>query len=428
MAWQSPISPGISWYESSIDERPEYSPLDGSRTASVAIVGGGFTGLQAAYHLAKGGVDVVLIEAHKLGDGASGRNGGQLGTGQRWWPEDHEAEFGLETSRALFGMAEKAKQYLIDFAAAENFDIDYVKGHMIVAHKARYEAGFRANPVIAAERYNYPHLRFMDRDETASVLGSSRFHFGVYDTNTGHIHPMKYLVGLGRAAKRAGAAIHEMTAATAIKSENGKVTITTARGTITADKVLVATDAYTGALEAKTAAHIMPIGSFIGATPPLDDFPDILKGCESVADSRFVVRYWRKTRDNRLLFGGREAYTSAAPRDITTHIRRQVEEVYPQLKDVPFTHGWGGFVGITMPRTPFVREIMPNVTSIGGYSGHGVLLANYCGRLYAETLLGRATDLELFRAFKVPPFPGGTRMRAPLLFLALTWFALMDKV
>lgn len=428
MAWQSPISPGISWYESSVGERPEYPPLDGSVKTSVAIIGGGFTGLQAAYHLAKAGVDVVLIDANRFGDGGSGRNGGQLGTGQRWWPEDHEDEFGLETSRAMFDMAEKAKTHLLDFAAAENIEIDYVKGHMIVAHKARFEKSFRANPVIAAERYNYPHLHFMDRDETVSRVGSSRFHFGVYDKNTGHIHPMKLLVGLARAAFNAGAKIHEMSGARSIRSENGKVTITTAHGVITADKALIATNAYTADLEPTTAAHVMPIGSFIGATPPLDDFPKVLPGGESIADSRFVVRYFRKTKDNRLLFGGREAYTSDAPRDITTHIRRQVAEVYPELKDIPFTHGWGGYVGITLPRTPFVREVMPNVTTIGGYSGHGVMLANYCGRLYAEMLTGKATDLELFRSLKVPPFPGGTRFRAPLLFVALTWFALMDKI
>jgi gamma-glutamylputrescine oxidase len=392
------------------------------------VIGGGFTGLQAAYHLAKAGTDVVLVDANRFGDGASGRNGGQLGTGQRWWPEDHEDEFGLETSRALFDMAETAKRNLIDFAAAENFEIDYVKGHMIVAHKERFEKDFRANPEIAAERYSYPHLRFMNREETASVVGSPRFHFGVYDSETGHIHPMKYLVGLAGAAKRAGARLHEMTAARSIKSENGKVTIETTRGTITADKALVATDAYTGNLEPNTAAHVMPIGSFIAATPPLDKFPEVIAGGESICDSRFVVRYWRKTKDNRLLFGGREAYTSSAPRDITAHIRRQVSEIYPQLKDIAFTHGWGGYVGITLPRTPYVRQVMPNVTSIGGYSGHGVMLANYCGRLYAESLLGKPNDLDLYRSLKVPPFPGGQSFRAPLLFLALTWFSLMDKV
>lgn len=428
MAWQSPISPGISWYESSIDDRPEYPQLDGSATASVAIVGGGFTGLQAAYNLAKSGVDVVLVEAHRFGDGASGRNGGQFGTGQRWWPEEYEEEFGLTLSKQLFDMAENAKRYVLDFATGHDIDIDYMQGHMIVAHKTRFEKYFRANPEIAAERYAYPHLHFMTRDETATRLGSARYHFGVYDRNTGHINPMKLVIGLARAAQAAGARIHEMTPATKITSENGRVRIETARGTITADRALVATDAYTEKLEPVTSSHVMPIGSFIGATPPLDNFPPILPGKESVADSRFVVRYFRKTRDNRLLFGGREIYSSDKPNEIGEHIRRQVTEIYPALVDVPLTHAWGGYVGITMPRFPLVRQVAPNITTLGGYSGHGVMLANYCGKLYADMIQGRPTELELFRGLKVPSFPGGRTFRAPLLFLALSWYAMMDRI
>jgi gamma-glutamylputrescine oxidase len=171
----------------------------------------------------------------------------------------------------------------------------------------------------------------------------------------------------------------------------------------------------------------MPIRSFIGATVPLDAHPQVLPGGESVADSRFVVRYFRKSKDGRLLFGGREAYTADNPRDITQHIRRQIAEIYPALRDIEITHAWGGSVGITMPRQPFVREVMPGVTSIGGYSGHGVMLANYCGKLYAEAVLGKSADLDLFKSLDIPAFPGGAAMRAPLLFLALSWFALRDK-
>ncbi|EJL53224.1 glycine/D-amino acid oxidase, deaminating [Rhizobium sp. CF122] len=425
--WQSPIAPGISWYQATVGERPSYPALDGSTTCDVAIVGGGYTGLQAAYNLAKSGVSVVLIEACRFGDGASGRNGGQLGTGQRWWPEELEEKIGYERSRALFDLAEAAKRHLMDFATNHQIDMDYMPGQMNVAHKESYRPDYYENAEVAAMRYNYPHVRFMDKAETQERLGSTRYYCGVRDTGTGHIHPLKLLIGLARVAANAGAQVFEMTKATAIRQGSRKVTIETPRGTITADKALIACDGYIGNLEPVTASHVMPIRSFIGATAPLDRYPEILSGGEAVADSRFVVRYFRKSKDGRLLFGGREAYTADNPRDITQHIRRQIAEIYPTLRDIEITHAWGGSVGITMPRQPFVREVMPGVTSIGGYSGHGVMLANYCGRLYAETVLGKSADLDLFRSLDIPAFPGGAAMRAPLLFLALSWFALRDK-
>ncbi|MBY5815585.1 FAD-binding oxidoreductase [Rhizobium leguminosarum] len=425
--WQSPIAPGLSWYQATVGERPTYPALDGSRTCDVAIVGGGYTGLQAAYNLAKSGISVVLIDACRFGDGASGRNGGQLGTGQRWWPEELEEKIGYERSKALFDLAEAAKRHLIDFAREHQIEIDYVPGQLNVAHKASYKRDYYENAEIAALRYGYPHLSFMDEEETQERLGSKRFHCGVRDVGTGHIHPLKLLVGLARVAANAGAEIFEMTTATAIRQSGGKVTIETERGTITAERALIACDGHIDGLEPVTASHVMPIRSFIGATAPLDGHPDVLPGGEAVADSRFVVRYFRKFGDGRLLFGGREAYTSDNPRDISLHIRRQIAEIYPDLKDIEITHAWGGNVGITMPRQLFVREVMPGVISIGGYSGHGVMLSNYCGKLYADTVLGKSRDLDLFTSLDIPAFPGGARMRAPLLFLALSWFALRDK-
>lgn len=426
--WQSPIAPGLSWYQASVEERPTYPTLDGSQAVDVTIIGGGYTGLQAACTLAAAGVSVALIEGGHFGDGGSGRNGGQLGTGQRWWPEDAEKELGFERSKLLFDMAENAKRHLHDFATMHGIDMDYMPGQLNVSHKPGHDREYRANAEIAGERYDYPHVTFMDKAETEERVGTKDYYCGVRDTGTGHIHPLKLLIGLAKVAQAAGAGIYENTKATAISREGGKIKVETPKGTLTSDRVLIATNAYVGDLEPITSAHVMPIGSFIAATEPLDAFPHVIPGMEAVCDSRFVVRYFRKSKDNRLLFGGREVYSSKDPSDTAEAIRRQIVTTYPALKDVRITHAWGGNVGITLPRRPFVRQVMPGVTSIGGYSGHGVMLSNYCGKLYAEMVAGRKSELDVLADLKIPAFPGGHAMRKPLLFLALTWFSLRDRI
>lgn len=425
--YQSPISPGYSWYEATVAERPEYPRLDGDKTTDVVIIGGGFTGLSAAVHLAKAGTNVVLIEAHRFGDGASGRNGGQMGTGQRSSLDELEADYGWTRAKALFDLAEDAKAHLLQFSQTNGIEIDYVPGQLSVAHKKRYVDDFRQYADYMAEKANYPHISFMDAVETAERLGSQHYHGGVRDMGTGHIHPLKLVVGTARVAAQSGAQIFENTKAINISSQGGKVVVKTPSGSITASKAFIAVNAYGESLERESAAHVMPIGSFIGATVPLGDDSPVLPGGEAVDDTRFVVRYFRRSKDGRLLFGGREIYSPGDPQDIHIHIRKQITEVYPQLKDVELTHAWGGYVGITMPRKPFVREVMPNVISAGGYSGHGVMLSNYIGKLYAETVSGNREQLKLLEDLNIPAFPGGRTLRTPLLTLALNWYALRDR-
>ena len=245
----------------------------------------------------------------------------------------------------------------------------------------------------------------MDAAETAKRLGSTHYFGGVRDTGTGHIHPLKLVIGTARVAAEAGAQLFENSRVTGVKTNGGKVIVSTAHGAVTAQKCLLAIDAYSGDLEKSTATHIMPIGSFIGATVPLGADSPVLPGGESVSDSRFVVRYFPPCADRRAAVRRARDLRSERPQGHPHPHPPADHRLYPTLKDIEITHGWGGYVGITVPRKPYVREVMPNVISAGGYSGHGVMLSNFVGKLYAETVAGNRDRLKLFEDLKIRPSP-----------------------
>ncbi|WP_208435096.1 NAD(P)/FAD-dependent oxidoreductase [Bartonella phoceensis] len=425
MIGSNPISPGISWYEDTLEERPSYPFFSENIHCDVIIIGGGFTGLSAAYHLAKVGVHVVLFEASRFGDGASGRNGGQLGTGHRQWVETLEKKYGFERSKALFDLAEEAKRDILSWCALPNCQCDFMRGHLSVTHKKRELISYQRHVEIM-QRYGYYGLTFVNRDETAQRLGSSFYHGGIYDAETGHINPLKLVIGLAKKAKNAGAKLYEETQVTAVERNGGHWKVTTERGNIKAEHILLATNAYKLGLQHFVEKNIFSTHSYIGATEPLSKDTLILPGGESVDDSRFMVRYFRKSIDNRLLFGGVESYSHQYPANLDDRMRRQIAEIYPYLHSINLTHYWGATVAITVERMPYVRQLFTGLTYCGGYSGHGVMLAPFLGKLYAEWLTGNRDRFAYFQDLKISPFPGGKVLRYPLIFLAMHWFALMD--
>ena len=417
-----------SWYAASAAARADHPALEGRIRADVCIVGGGYTGLSAALHLARRGYDVALVEAHRVGWGASGRNGGQVGTGQRLGQIELEAMLGEGHARRLWDLAEEAKATVKGLVAECGFDCDLRPGVIHAAHRARYLPDLCKEADHLAQAYGY-ETEYLEGEAFRAVVGSRSYHGGVLDPGAAHLHPLNYALGLARAAAAAGVRIFERSAAVSLRHAP-KPLVETARGAVEADHLILACNGYLGRLEPGISARVMPINSFIIATEPLPEARArrLIANGMAVADSKFVVNYYRLSADNRLLFGGRESYGYRFPSDIKTFVRRAMLDIYPDLADVKIEYGWGGTLAITMNRLPHLARPGPSTLSASGYSGHGVALATLAGKLAAEAVAGQAERWDALASVPSQRFPGGPAMRWPLLVLAMLWYSMRDRL
>lgn len=416
-----------SWYAATRADFPRLPPLQGAQRADVCIVGAGYTGLSAALHLAQRGYSVIVLEAQRVGFGASGRNGGQVGSGQRQDQDVLERVMGKQDARRLWDLAEEAKGMVKSLIADHAMPATFSPGIAHACYHASEVDHARAYAEKLARDYGYDQVQPLDRAGLRAIVGSDAFAGGDIDRGAGHVHPLNYAIGLARAARAAGAVIHETSEVTQIE-DRAKPVVCTAQGQVTADHVILAANGYLGGLERDVAARVMPINNFIVATEPLGDRArDILAEPVAVADTKFVVNYWRLSDDNRLLFGGGESYGWRFP-DIVQTVRKPMLQVYPQLSDVRIDHAWGGTLAITMTRHPCFIRPRPNVLSASGYSGHGVAMATLAGRVLAEAVAGQAERFDLMARLPTPRFPGGVALRWPLLVLAMTWYSLRDRL
>jgi gamma-glutamylputrescine oxidase len=416
-----------SYYAATRTPIDPFPALQGEVRADVAVVGGGYMGLSAALHLAERGLSVVVLEAHRVGFGASGRNGGQVGSGQRQDQVWLEKTVGRDHARRLWDMAEDAKALVKDLIERHAMPVTFHPG---VAHACYTDAETRETHGYAeklARDYGYTQLEPLDRTGIRRLIGSTSFAGGEIDRGAGHIHPLNFAIGLARAAAAAGARIHETSEVLSF-TPGPKPMLRTAQGSVTADHVILAGNGYIGGLEPTYPSRVMPINNFIVATEPLGDrAKDILAEPVAVADSNFVVNYWRLSEDNRLLFGGGESYGYRFP-DILKTVRAPMLKIYPQLADVKISHAWGGTLAITMNRMPALMRPHPNVLAGSACSGHGVALSTLTGKLLAEAVAGNAEGFDLLANIPQPRFPGGATLRWPLLVLAMTWYSMRDRL
>lgn len=417
-----------SWYVASATPLAQFPRLEGPVRADVCVIGGGYTGLSAALHLAEAGLEVALLEASRVGAGASGRNGGQIHSGQRRDQDWIEAQMGVDDARRLWDLAEDGKRLLRSLIAKHAMPCHLRTGLIVADHKPGYVAHTHAYVRRLNEAYAYPHARALGREELRALVGSDAYYGGMIDEDGGHLHPLELVFGLARAAAGAGARIFEQSRALRVV-EGAKPRVETAHGSVQADFVLECGDGLQDGLDARVDRHVMPIANYIAATEPLGARArEIIANDAAVADSRFVVNYYRLSHDGRLLFGGGETYTRRLKPEPGAFVRPYMLKVFPQLADVRIDYGWGGLLGITMTRMPYVRRVSPNVLTAAGYSGQGVMLAPLFGQILAEAVQGQLGRFDLLERLPVPAFPGGRVMRWPLLAAGLTYYALRDRL
>lgn len=419
-----------SYYAATVDDLPDFPALEGSVDVDVCIVGAGFTGLSAALHLVERGYRVAVLEAARVGWGASGRNGGQIVTGFAAGLDKVIAKAGDADARRLWAMSEEAKRLIEDRVARHGIACDLKWGYLHAAVKAR-QVRELADELALWENYGYGQGRMVGRDEVRALVASDAYVGGLYDGDSGHLNPLAYALGLARAADGAGAMLFEDSRVTAIEGMDaragGRVTVRTAKGAVTADHLLLAGNAYLGGLAPALRRKVMPVGTYIIATEALgeDRAHALIPGDVAVADCNFVLNYFRLSADHRMLFGGRVSYSTIEPPNLAATMRRSMLKVFPQLADAAVDYCWGGYVGITVDRTPHLGRLAPNVYFAQGFSGHGVALTGLAGKLFAEAVAGTAERFDVFAKLRHMDFPGGA-LRTPALVLAMLYYRMRD--
>ncbi|MDW4499636.1 FAD-binding oxidoreductase [Sulfitobacter sp. D35] len=417
-----------SWYAASTEHLPPFAPLKGAAKADVCVIGGGYTGLSAALHLAEAGRSVILLDAHRVGFGASGRNGGQLGSGQRQDQVTLEKMAGEAQARALWELGEEAKALVKDLIGRHEIDCHLKPGVAWTGSTASEVRDLHGYAAHLENRYGYDKLDVLDEAACNALCPSPDYKGGILDRDAAHLHPLAFALGLARAAEKAGVRICERSEVHRIDHGSPAVVRTDA-GQVTADHVILACNGYLSSLDSKVAARVMPINNFVVATEPLGEgTQEVLTQDVAVADSRFVVNYFRLSHDGRLLFGGGESYGYRFPTDIAAKVRKPMSVVFPHLKDVKIDYAWGGTLAITIKRFPYLARVAPNVLSASGYSGHGVGTATHAGKLMAQAVEGQSDGFDTMGAIPTPAFPGGAALRSPLLVLAMSWYAMRDRL
>lgn len=415
-----------SYYVATANPFAPAPELEGEVRADVVVIGGGYTGLHAALNAAEHGFSVVLLEAGRVGWGASGRNGGQMIPGWRKGAAELIQRFGEGDAHRLWALAREARALTLERIDRHKIQCDRrTSGHLTLAAKAR-DLDWMNREAEALEELQYKHVEVVDAANVEARVDADGFHGGLLDKLGGQLHPLNYALGLADAARGGGVSLHENSRVTRLQTKKGVVAHTD-RGVVRARYGVLACDALLEGLEPRIANRIMPVANYLIATEPLREPHKIIADHLAVSDSRFVVNYFRMSEDGRLIFGGGERYSPTPPADIETFVRGHMASIFPQLRDVKIDYAWGGLVSISMSRLPHVGRL-GDLFFAHGYSGQGLLLPALTGKVLVEAMAGTAERYDVLAGIAPPEFPGGAALRTPLYVLGMLWYALRDRL
>ena len=423
----SSLKPADSWYEATARREAPLPALEGDIDADVCVVGAGLSGCSTAMHLAQRGYKVVVLEAERIGYGASGRSGGQIIPGWAGGMDKIAGQLGKADAKRVWDFSIEGIELTRELIERHRIDCDLAWGHLHVALKPRQRRELLDWQSEQEGEFGYRKLRFMERAETESWIASRRYVAGLHDAGAGHLHPLRYTLGVGRAAIAAGARIFERSEVTAI-TYGPTVTVKTAKGSARAKFLALCANVGHVDLSDRLARKLIGVASYIVASKPLGAAraAALLKDNIAVADLNWIIDYYRLSADHRMLFGGRVSYSGLDPLGTARATRVRMLNVFPQLADVEIEYAWGGMIDITMSRLPNFGRLDSNVYYLQGYSGHGMVAATIAGRIAAEAIAGQAERFDVMARIRHHDFPGGSLFRRPTLVMAMTWFRLRD--
>lgn len=420
-----------SYYEASVTRPAAAVALQGTVQADVVVVGGGFAGLSAALELAQRGLSVVLLEADRIGSGASGRNGGQAIVGYASGQGPFEEQLGARDAHQAWTMSLEAVELIEQRVRLHDIACDWQRGYTYVADSPKKARTLREE--FEDHQRRGVACEWAEGADVARFIGSRRYVAAFRENTSGHLHPLKYALGLARAAQSAGVRLFEHSPVTSLQ-RGSTLVARTAQGQVTARFGVLAGNcmlpAFGPQVAPEIAPRIMPVGTYIIGTEPLAPglCERLIPGNAAVCDNNFVLDYFRFSADRRMLFGGRVSYTTMTPPNLKAVMAQRMGAVFPELANAPVSHVWGGFVDISMNRAPDFGRLGENLYYLQGFSGHGVALTGLAGRLVAEAVAGQAGRFDLFARLKHHPFPGGPLLRTPSLALGMLWYRLRDAL